>query len=122
MNIKRPLTKMSVHLHTFRNKQEEGHEVFEGTVPMTQQQQDSYAWALGDEKASVTVSSDLSESNYGNGGKVFVSVTLTCGQDKEHLEFALNLAKELSNAAAWNFHSEMKKSLINKGILKGEVT
>lgn len=52
---------------------------------------------IGDGKARVTVSKELSEKDYGNGGSVFVSVTMTCDQSQDMID----------TAAGWaGFHAE----------------
>jgi hypothetical protein len=113
-----PKTKLIVHIHYLQDKVPVGHDVLEGEVPMTQQQQDSYKLLLGDEKASVTASKELSESDYGNGGKVFVSVTLTVDQSQGALESGIAWAKMLADQKAWEAHAEMKQQLVQRGILK----
>ncbi len=116
--VKEPLTKMSVHLRFIQNKTEVDHQVFEGEVTMTQQQADAYKQIIGDGKASVTVSAELGESDYGNGGKVFVSVTLTVDQSQAGLDSGIAWAKALSNQKAWEAHAELKAQLHQRGILR----
>lgn len=111
-------TRMTVHVRYIKDKSEVGHDVFEGEVPMSQQQQDSYKQLIGDGKASVTASKELSESDYGNGGKVFVSVTLTVDQSQPYIESAIGWAKQLADQKAWEAHAEMKNQLLQRGIIK----
>lgn len=111
-------TKLTIHVHYYQDKAVVGHDVFEGEVTMTQPQQDSYKQLLGDEKASVTASKELSESDYGNGGKVFVSVSLTIDQSQGALESGIAWAKMLADQKAWEHHAEMKQQLVQRGILK----
>lgn len=50
---------------------------------------------LGDEKARVTFSQELSDKDYGNGYNVRVGVTLTCGQSMDEVQSAVFAAAEL---------------------------
>ena len=118
MMVDEPSTRLVINIRYTKDYAQVDHDVYEGEVRMTQEQQDQYAWALGDGNASVTVGRELSESDYGNGGKVFVSVTLKCGQNSTQIEYALQLAKKLSELRAWEAHQEMKNQLVERGILK----
>jgi hypothetical protein len=113
-----PLTKLSVHIHYYQNKAVVGHDVLEGEVPMSAHQQDAYKQLLGDQKAEVVVSKELSEADYGNGGKVFVSVKLTVDQSQPGLESGFAWAKMFADKYAWEAHEEMRQQLHQRGILK----
>lgn len=113
-----PLTKMIVHIHYLQDKVSAGHDMLEGEVPMSAQQQDWYKSIIGDGKASVTASKELSESDYGNGGKVFVSVTLTVDQSQGCIDAGITGAKALADSKAWEAHAEMKQQLHQRGILR----
>ena len=65
---------------------------------MTQAQQDALQAVLGDEKAKVSVARDIGSKHYGNGGSVWVQVTITCGQDA----LSVYNAGELANGVAEN--------------------
>lgn len=116
--VREPLTRLVVHLRYIQNKVEVGHDLFEGEVSMTQQQADAYKQMVGDGKASVTASAELSESDYGNGGKVFVSVTLTVDQSQQGIETGIAWAKHMAQQKAWEAHAELKNQLQVKGILR----
>lgn len=92
--------------------------IFEGPVDMTQQEEDGYKALIGDGKASVTVSRDLSEMHFGNGGKVFVSVSLTVDQSLPGIETGYAWASHFVNKKVWEAHGELKKLLVTMGILK----
>lgn len=85
---------------------------------MSNEQQDAYKQIIGDGQAKVTVSKELSEADYGNGGKVFVSVTLTCDQSTTGITTGISWAKYLADQKAWEAHAEMKAQLHEKGILR----
>jgi hypothetical protein len=53
---------------------------------------DQYKKIVGDGLAKVTVSADMSLKEYGNGASAMVSVSLTCNQDKETIETAIDIA------------------------------
>ncbi len=112
------LTRQTIHTHILKDKNEIDHKLFEGEVQMDQQQQDYYQQLVGDGKASVTVSRELSESSFGSGGKLFVSITLTCNQSQSYLEAAINFAKTLAEQKAWEQHGELRTQLIQRGLLK----
>lgn len=94
------------------------HLIYEGVVDMSSEEQDAYKRLIGDGRASVTASRDLSEMHFGNGGKVFVSVTLTVDQSMPGIETGLAWASALVERKVWEAHAELKKQLVEKGILK----
>jgi hypothetical protein len=51
---------------------------------------------LGDGNASITVSSELKNSDYGNAYGTFVSVKLTCNQDLDSIAAARDVAQQLA--------------------------
>jgi hypothetical protein len=112
------LTKLIVHVYTTVQEQQVQHDVYEGEVSMSQAQQDYYKNLLGDQNASVTVSRELSESNYGNGGKVFVSITLTCDQSVPVMLTAIEYAKGLAEETVWKHHTELRNQLQTKGLIR----
>jgi hypothetical protein len=112
------LTKQSIHVHVIENKKPVSHDVYEGEVIMSQQQQDYYKQLIGDGKASVTTSREISESSFGSGGKVFVSVTLICDQSMQGVASAIEHARSMAEAKAWEHHAALRDQLIQRGILK----
>ncbi len=64
---------------------------------------DKLAAIVGDGKAKVTCSFELSDKDYGNGFSAHVAVTLTCNQEEEDVDRAADLA----SALACKFSSEM---------------
>lgn len=93
-------------------------EVYEGEVSMADQQEAGLKGLLGDEKSKITVSRELSEMDYGNGGKVFVSVTLTCDQQESVLEVAGQWANHLAGKYSEEYYGVMKQKLAQLGIVK----
>lgn len=85
---------------------------------MSQEQQDRFQALVGNGLAKVTVGRDLGEKDFGNGGGVVVSVTLTCDQSERAVSSAVALAHEIANNYAWHYQGQLKQQLINAGILK----
>jgi hypothetical protein len=118
--IEMPFGKMTVTRRAIQNKNEVLYEVLEQEVPMGQQEKDAYAQLVGDGNASITVSREVGEQSYGNGGKVFVSVTLSCHQDKAYIDSAIGFAKNLADFHVEQHYYELKDKLVKLGILKPE--
>ena len=112
------LTREVVHVHTIVNKIDVNHDVYEGEARMSQEQQDAYKQLIGDGMAKVTVSQELSESDYGNGGKVMVAMTLTCDQSQAAVNSAIGWAKHMVDAKAWEHLTLLKQQLVQRGVLK----
>lgn len=85
---------------------------------MADQQQADLKVLLGDGNAKVTVSREISENDYGNGGKTFCSVTLTCDQSIQVIDAAQKWADHFASKYCSEQHIQMKKDLASKGILK----
>lgn len=113
------LTKLRIERSYIQNNAEIDKQVFDGEVEMDPQQQDYYRGIIGDAKASVTASRTLSHKDYGSGGDVFVSVTLTCGQTGQEISSAIDLAKQMAEWKAWQHLEELKTQLVQRGILRG---
>lgn len=92
--------------------------IYTGEARMSQQQQDAYKSIIGDGNAKVQVGRDLSEKDFGNGGGVFVNVTLTCDQSQDGINRATQLAYDLANGAAWYYHGQVRQDLVSRGLLK----
>lgn len=114
-------TRQTVHTHEI-NKDEQTpgeHLVYEGEVQFVEQQQlDFYKTLIGDGKARITVSKELSESDYGNGGKTMVSITLTCDQSSNLIQGAIAYADNLATYWVDQHHANLRQLLHQKGILK----
>jgi hypothetical protein len=95
------------------------HYVYEGEALMTQAQQDRFQQVVGNGLSRVSVSRDFSEKDYGNGGGVSVTVSLTCDQSENGVNPAIVLANEIALGWAWHYHQQLKQQLIQAGILKG---
>ena len=89
---------------------------------MSQGQQDRFQALVGNGLAKVTVGRDLGEKDFGNGGGVIVNVTLTCDQNEKTVADAIALAHEITNNYAWHYQGQLKKQLINAGILTDKWT
>lgn len=112
------LTREIVHLHRVENERDVSHDVYEGEVRMSQEQQDHYQQLIGDAQASITVSRELSEADYGNGGKIFVSVTLRCHQSEAYINAAVAYASKMAEDKVWEYHAALRNQLLVKGIIK----
>lgn len=73
---------------------------YEGDIEMSAQQKNDLKALIGDGQAKVTVSREYSDKNYGNGGSVFVAVTLTCDQSPEGVEAAIGWANYFADKNA----------------------
>ncbi len=85
---------------------------------MTQQQQDVYKSLIGDGQARVSVGREMSESDYGSGGKAFVSVSLACDQSANGISGAINLASQVADFFVTEHHKQVKQRCIEMGLLK----
>jgi len=65
---------------------------------------------VGDAKASVTVSREISDKDYGSGISAHVSVSLSCNQDQATVVDAFNAAKELSGTMVEDAFNEAAES------------
>lgn len=80
------------------------------------QQADALKQLIGDGQAKVTASKELSHKDYGNGGSVFVSVTLTCDQSQVCIDAAANWASYFAEKNAVEQHSKLTQTLAQLGI------
>lgn len=116
-----PHTKLTVRRVYTMNKQEVESEILEGEVPMTQQIQDEYKNILGDAQARISIGRDLSELDFGSGGKVFVSVSLACDQSQAGIARAIQLADYLATGFVQQHFQEMRNRCVQIGLLKPPV-
>jgi hypothetical protein len=108
-----PLTKQVVHIHAGGE-----HLVSEGEAQMTQQQTDAYQGLVGGGQAKITVTKELSEKDFGNGGSCMVSVTLTCDQSYATIHQAVQLADQVATYWVDQHHNQMRQLVSSKGMLK----
>jgi hypothetical protein len=113
-----PHTRMLIHARVMSSGGLKDHQVYEGDAVMNQVQQDYYKDIVGDGQARVTVGRDLAEKDYGNGGGVFVNVSLACDQSQAAISQAIQLAYQVADGAVWHYQQQVKQELINRGILK----
>jgi len=93
-------------------------EVYEGEVPMSDQEAAGLKGLLGDMNSKVTVSRELGKMDYGNGGKVFVSVTLTCDQSEEGAASAASWANHLADKYVTEYYQVMETKLAQLGLVQ----
>lgn len=84
---------------------------------MADQQEANLKAFIGDAQAKVTASRELSQSDYGTGGKVFVAVTLACDQNTDAIDSAARWASYLASKHAQEQHGQLVAQLQNLGIL-----
>lgn len=87
-------------------------------APMAQEQQDAFKALIGDGKARVTVSREMGESDYGSGGKVFVSVSVECDQSQPFIQAAIEGAKNLAEYFVPLHWAEFREKLVTMGVMK----
>ena len=109
-----PLTKMQVSTRSSIGE----HQVYEGETKMNPQQQDAYQALIGNGLAKVQVGRDMAEKDFGNGGGVFVNVTLTCDQSQGAINQAVQLAHQLAEGAVVHYHGLLRQDLVNRGMIK----
>lgn len=115
-----PLTAMTIHTRV--RGQGAGrtpeHYIYEGDAVMSQAQQDRYKSLVGDGLSKVTVGRDMGEKDFGSGGGVMISITLTCDQSEQSVNAAIALAHEVADNNAWYYQQRLKQQLLQAGILK----
>ena len=85
---------------------------------MSDQENDQLKTLLGDGHASVTMSREIGEMDYGNGGKCFASVTIKCDQSTPAIEAAQGWAAYFAAKVINTQHAEMKAQVQALGIIK----
>lgn len=118
MEVILPHTSFTVRRVYSKNSNDVDNEVLEGEVPMSQQQQDYYKAVVGDGLARVSVGRDMSEMDFGSGGKVFVSVSLVCNQDAQTINYAVGLAASIADYQVEQHFQQMKQRCEAMGLLK----
>lgn len=73
---------------------------------------------LGDEKARSNISYSLSLKDFGNGGEIHVSLSLTHGQDPSSTYWAQEGAAELVKTKAFELIDDLRTRLVARGVLK----
>jgi hypothetical protein len=73
-----------------------GDQIEIGQFDLPESYMDIYKKLLGDAKARVSVSADMSLKEFGSGAGAMVTVTLSCNQDAETIEQAIDLAGKLA--------------------------
>jgi hypothetical protein len=115
--VEASLIKLSVHRYYLKESKQIDHELFEGELTLPQPQQDAYKQMIGDGLASVTASRELSETSYGRGGKLFLSVSLACDQSEAGIASGIAWAKALVEQKVWEHHAEFKTQLVQRGLI-----
>jgi hypothetical protein len=111
-------TRIVLRQNIIVSKQTQEGLIYEGELPLSDQQQADLKQLLGDGLAKVTASVEMSESDFGSGGKTFCAVTLTCDQSINAIEGTHAWAFYFARKYAEEQHAVLKESLVAKGILK----
>ena len=90
--------------------------VYEGEVPMSQQEADQLKLLLGDGNASVTMGREVGEMSYGNGGKCYARVTIRCDLSQDAVRAAQGWASYLAESIITEEHAKMKAQIALLGI------
>lgn len=90
--------------------------ISEGDLDMSAEEQTQLKSIIGDGLAKVTVSKELSHKDYGNGGSVFVAITLTCDQSPEIIDYAAKAASHHVEKNVVEHHNNLKQTLDQLGI------
>ena len=89
--------------------------VYEGEVPVADQA--DLKQLLGDGMAKVTASKELAKKDYGAGGSVYVSVTLTCDQSMHAIESTAGWARHLATKYCTEEYANLEAQLHQLGII-----
>ncbi len=85
-------------------------QIYEGEVPLADQQTYQLNRFLGDGKSEVVVGLDMAEKDFGQGGGVFVSVKLTCHQDDQTIDYMARAAAGIAQkhlTEQFNIHKQL---------------
>lgn len=118
MGLHLPHATLTVRRVYIKSQNELNNEILEGEAPMSQEQQDYYKGVIGDGQAKVTVGRDMSEMDYGSGGKVFVSISLSCDQSSAGITQAVGLASQMADYFVEQHYLQMKARCQSIGLLK----
>lgn len=110
--------KLTVRQVFYKNSHEMDNYISEGDLPMSQEQQDQYKAIIGDGQGRITIGRDMSEMNFGSGGKVFVSVSLTCDQSYAGIAAAVGLAAQAADYFVETHYQQMKQRCLSLGLLE----
>ncbi len=118
MGTQLPLASATIRHVYMKEGNELDNWIQEGEAPMNQQQQDYYKAVIGDAQARVTVGRDMSEMDYGSGGKVFISVSLACDQSAGGISQAAMLAAQMADYYVVDHFQQMKARCLQLQLLK----
>lgn len=97
---------------TFKSNKELTNDTWEGELEVdTEEEQDRLKRLIGDANAKVTISREISEKDFGNGGSLFVSVTLTVDQSHKGISEGVELAKYYAESTALAQFEDYQKEL-----------
>jgi hypothetical protein len=94
------------------------HDTYEGEAKMSQEQLDQYKNIIGDGQGRVTVGRDMAEKDFGNGGGVFVNVSLACDQSTAGIYDATRLAYQIADQYCGYYFDQVRQDLVKRGMVK----
>lgn len=94
------------------------HFVYNGDAQMTQGQQDFYKQLIGDGLGRISLSRDEADKDFGNGGGIMVTVSLTCDQSSNVVAQTIGLAFQIADAAVKHYQPIIKADLVARGKIR----
>lgn len=87
-------------------------------APMSQEQQDCFKALIGDGQFRVTLSRELGESDYGTGGKVFLSLSGVCDQSQPYIEAMVEGLRGHGEFLVEQHWASFRERLVAMGLMK----
>lgn len=114
--MKLPTTRLVVRIHAPGCP--ELNQIYEGEVPLEDQQTWQLEKIVGDGKTEVVIGLDMAEKDFGQGGGVFVSVKLTCNQSDQMVDYAAKAAAAIARKHLLEQFGLQKQTLQNYGLIR----
>ena len=114
--MKLPTTRIVVRISTPGCP--ELNQIFEGEVPLADQQNWQLEKYIGDGKSEVVVGLDMAEKDFGQGGGVFVSVKLTCHQNDQTIDYVARAAANIAQKHLLEQFAIHKQTLKNHQLIR----
>lgn len=114
--MKLPTTRLTVRIYA--PGYPELNQIFEGEVPLADQQQLQVDKYIGNGKSEVVVGLDMAEKDFGQGGGVFVSVKLTCDQSDQTIDYMTRAAASIAQKHLLEQFGIHRQTLYNQRLIK----
>ena len=89
-----------------------GNQIEIGQFDLPENYMDMYKKLLGDSNARISVSADMALKEFGSGAGAMVTVTLSCNQDAETIEQAIDLAGKLAREYCVEHQKQAEQELM----------